>query len=187
MPKKIYFIRHAQSEANIAPDLDNPKYYYDAPITLHGHKQAQNAKKILKNIEFDLYLCSPLTRTLETFSIIFPEHISKAVILPLIREHLDHSCDVGIQPKILRKKFPNFNFSNLNDYWWNNEIPINEKKINFESIHKLDQRVLRFKQWIQNRDEQVIAVVSHGTFISRIINFFLNNCEYEVWYPNNEQ
>jgi hypothetical protein len=31
MTKKVYLIRHAQSEANIASDLDNPKYYYDAP------------------------------------------------------------------------------------------------------------------------------------------------------------
>jgi len=27
--------------------------------------------------------------------------------------------------------------------------------------------------------------VSHGTFISRIIGFHLNNCEYEVWEPVN--
>ena len=31
--KKIYLIRHAESEANVAMDLDNPTYYYDAKIT----------------------------------------------------------------------------------------------------------------------------------------------------------
>ena len=36
MTKKIYLIRHAQSEANIAADLDNPTYYYDSPITKVG-------------------------------------------------------------------------------------------------------------------------------------------------------
>ena len=45
MTKKIYLIRHAQSEANIAADLDNPTYYYDAPITKVGEKQALNAKE----------------------------------------------------------------------------------------------------------------------------------------------
>ena len=50
MTKKIYLIRHAQSEANIAADLDNPTYYYDAPITKEGEKQALNAKEKLKNI-----------------------------------------------------------------------------------------------------------------------------------------
>ena len=47
MTKKVYLIRHAQSEANIAADLDNPKYYYDAPITKLGEKQALNTKKLL--------------------------------------------------------------------------------------------------------------------------------------------
>ena len=50
MTKKIYLIRHAQSEANIAADLDNPTYYYDAPITKVGKKQALNAKEQLTGI-----------------------------------------------------------------------------------------------------------------------------------------
>ena len=53
-------------------------------------------------------LCSPLTRTLQTFSLIFPiTNYSNTIILPLVREHLDHSCDVGRQPSILQKEFPN--------------------------------------------------------------------------------
>ena len=60
-----------------------------------------------------------------------------------------------------------------------------EKTINQESLEDLDIRVEKFKKWIYEREEQTIAVVSHGTFISRIIGFHLNNCEYEVWEPNN--
>ena len=69
---------------------------------------------------------------------------------------------------------------------WNNNIPIDEKAINLESIEDLDKRVRKFKSWINKRSEKKIALVSHGTFISRIINFFLNNCEFEVWYPDND-
>lgn len=129
MTKKIYLIRHAQSEANIAADLDNPTYYYDAPITKAGEKQALNAKEKLKNINFDLMVCSPMTRTLQTFDIIFSKPISNTIILPLIREYLEHSCDVGRQPHLLKKDFPNHDFSHINKYWWNNDIPINEKKL----------------------------------------------------------
>ena len=125
--KKIYLIRHAESEANAASDLDNPTYYYDARITARGRKQAQKTKKILENIKFDEFLCSPLTRTLQTFSIIFPNN--KPIIQPLIREHLVNSCDVGRQPQILKKEFPEYDFSKLDRYWWNNNKPINEKKI----------------------------------------------------------
>ena len=34
MTKKIYLIRHAQSEANAALDLDNNTFYYDAKFSL---------------------------------------------------------------------------------------------------------------------------------------------------------
>ena len=68
MTKKVFLIRHAQSYANAANDLDNPKYYYDSPITNMGKQQALKVKDKLSNINFDLLVCSPLTRTLETFS-----------------------------------------------------------------------------------------------------------------------
>ena len=80
--KKIYLIRHAESEANVAMDIDNPTYYYDAKITKRGEDQAAKARENLKNIEFDTYICSPLTRTIQTFSIIFPN--KKPLIQPLI-------------------------------------------------------------------------------------------------------
>ena len=106
--KKIYLIRHAESEANIAMDLDNPTYYYDARITKRGEGQALKTNKKLENIKFDTYICSPLTRTLQTFFIIFPKEVP--IIQPLIREHSVHSSEVGRQPDILKKEFPLFDF-----------------------------------------------------------------------------
>ena len=185
MKKEIYLIRHAQSEANAALDLDDPTFYYDARITSLGKEQALITHQKLKNIDFDLMLCSPLTRTLETFSLIFPKPIKNTIILPFVREHLDHSCDVGRQPSILKKEFPHLNFNKVEDFWWNNNIPIDEKAINWETLDELDKRIKIFKNWIDERSEKKIAVVSHGTFISRIIQFHLNNCEFEIWYPNN--
>ena len=185
MKKKIYLIRHAQSEANAALDLDNPTFYYDARLTNLGKEQTLKTRKKLVNVNFDLMISSPLTRTLQTFSLIFPQPIKNTIVLPLAREHLDHSCDVGRQPEILKKEFPHFNLSTLKKFWWNNDKFIGEKTINQESLENLDVRVEKFKKWIYERDEKTIAVVSHGTFISRIIGFHLNNCEYAIWKPNN--
>ena len=122
---KLCLIRHAESLANAVSDLDNPTYYYDAKITQRGISQAKKLHNRIKDLSFDKYFCSPLTRTIETFSIIFPNH--KPVFEPLIREHLYHSCDVGRQPKTLKKIFKKYDFSKLENYWWNNNIPINEK------------------------------------------------------------
>ena len=186
MTKKVFLIRHAQSYANVANDLDNPKYYYDSPITNMGKQQALKAKDKLSNINFDLLVCSPLTRTLETFLAIFENPISNTIILPLVREHLDHSCDVGSNPNILQKKFPNLKFDGIDKFWWNNNIFIDERKIKKESLYDLDKRVTLFKDWIRKREEQTIGVVSHGTFISRIIHTFLDNCEFEIWHSEHD-
>ena len=177
--KKIYLIRHAESEANAAVDLDNPTYYYDARITKRGENQALKAKNVLENIHFDTYICSPLTRTLQTFSIIFPDN--KPIIEPLIREHLFHSCDVGRQPSSLKKDFTSFDFSNLNDFWWNNNKPINEKKIVKENFNDIKNRLDKFKLWLNKSNSNTIALVSHGTFLSQITGYMLENCEHYVW------
>ena len=177
--KKIYLIRHAESEANAAVDLDNPTYYYDARITKRGERQALKTKNILENIHFDTYICSPLTRTLQTFSIIFPDN--KPIIEPLIREHLFHSCDVGRQPSSLKKDFTSFDFSNLNDFWWNNNMPINEKKIVKENFNDIKNRLDKFKLWLNKSNSNTIALVSHGTFLSQITGYMLENCEHYVW------
>tara|TARA_B100001123_G_scaffold114705_1_gene133707 strand:- start:670 stop:1212 length:543 start_codon:yes stop_codon:yes gene_type:complete len=177
--RKIYLIRHAESEANAAMDLDNPTYYYDAKITKRGEDQAAKARENLKNIEFDTYICSPLTRTIQTFSIIFPN--KKPLIQPLIREQLYHSCDVGRQPNILKKEFPLFDFSRLNQYWWNNDKPINEKKIVKENFNDIKIRLEKFKSWLIMNDSSTIALVSHGTFLSQITGYLLENCEHFIW------
>ena len=177
--KKVYLIRHAESEANAAVDLDNPTYYYDARITKRGERQALKAKNVLENIHFDTYICSPLTRTLQTFSIIFPDN--KPIIEPLIREHLFHSCDVGRQPSSLKKDFTSFDFSNLNDFWWNNNKPINEKKIVKENFNDIKNRLDKFKLWLNKSNSNTIALVSHGTFLSQITGYMLENCEHYVW------
>ncbi|MDC0060432.1 phosphoglycerate mutase family protein [Pelagibacteraceae bacterium] len=177
--KKIYLIRHAESEANAAVDLDNPTYYYDARITERGESQALKVKNVLENIHFDTYICSPLTRTLQTFSIIFPDN--KPIIEPLIREHLFHSCDVGRQPSSLKKDFTSFDFSNLQDFWWNNNKPINEKKIVKENFNDIKNRLDKFKLWLNKSNSNTIALVSHGTFLSQITGYMLENCEHYVW------
>ena len=177
--KKIYLIRHAESEANAAMDLDNPTYYYDARITKKGEGQALKTREKLINIKFDTYICSPLTRTLQTFSIIFPN--KSPVIEPLIREHLFHSCDVGRQPEFLKKEFKSFNFSNLNKYWWNNDKAINEKKIVKENFNDIKIRLEKFKVWLNKSESETIAVVSHGTFLSQVTGYMLENCEHFIW------
>ena len=183
MRKQVYLIRHAQSEANASYEREDQTIYFDLGITNLGKKQAAITRKLLANIDFDLIVCSPLIRALQTFECIFPKPIQNTVVLPLVREYLNDSADVGSQPDTLRKKFTNFDFSGLQKFWWNNDVSIDEKEVNYESIQNLDARVKKFKKWIDERDEKTIAVISHGTFISRITCSYPDNCDFQIWHP----
>ena len=54
---KLYLIRHAESEANAASDLDNPTYYYDARITQRGVEQAKKLNNRIKNLISHVRIC----------------------------------------------------------------------------------------------------------------------------------
>ena len=180
--KEVYLIRHGESEANVSEFLDlSPDHYiFDAELTAKGRKQAKKTSKRLKNVEFNFVICSPLSRAIQTYEIIFSKRFPKLYINPLMREHVAHSCDIGKQPEELITKFPDIDFSSLNKYWWNNGEEIQEKKIIYESIEDLNLRVQKFKKLIKNIKEKRVAVIGHGTFFSKIIDYYLDNCEYKV-------
>lgn len=64
---KLYIIRHGQTDCN-----KNHRYNcrYDEDINETGVEQAKNAINTIKNLDIDLIICSPLTRTRHTSKII---------------------------------------------------------------------------------------------------------------------
>ena len=46
-----------------------------------------------------------------------------------------------------------------------------------EPAHVFEDRVERFRGWLAERPEKLIAVVGHGTFFSQLTGRFLANCE----------
>ena len=94
------FLRHGEVQNVKDIFYENLPGFY---LSTKGKLQAQKKYEEYKSLNFDAYFCSPLTRALETFSIIFPN--KKPIITDSIREHLYHSCDVGRQPKLLKKEF----------------------------------------------------------------------------------
>ena len=73
--KEVYLIRHGESEANVSEFLDlSPDHYiFDAELTAKGRKQAKKTSKRLKNVEFNFVICSPLSRAIQTYEIIFKQ------------------------------------------------------------------------------------------------------------------
>lgn len=71
MSKTVYFVRHGECIANtkgvIAGRGDN------SPLTDLGRSQAKETAQNLKDIDFDLVITSPMSRTVETTTIIADE------------------------------------------------------------------------------------------------------------------
>ena len=74
-----------------------------------------------------------------------------------------------------------FDFSELKQYWWNNDEPINEKKIEKENFNDIKIRLKKFKSSLMLNNSSTIALVSHGTFLSQITGYLLENCEHFIW------
>lgn len=69
--KKIYFVRHGETEANVARIIAGGEY--ESPLTQKGKSQAKKAGQILKDKNIDTIVCSPMERTIDTATIIARE------------------------------------------------------------------------------------------------------------------
>ena len=65
---KIYYVRHGQTDFNLMKKMQGGGTEKDLNET--GINQAQETKKNLENIKFDVILCSPMNRAKQTAQII---------------------------------------------------------------------------------------------------------------------
>lgn len=69
---KIYVIRHGLTDCNIKKIYNGR---YDEDINKDGIKQATEASKIVKTLNIDLIICSPMKRTKHTMELVNVNHI----------------------------------------------------------------------------------------------------------------
>jgi len=62
---ELYFIRHAECEANTHPEIIGGRSN-SSPLTANGKEQARKLYQRLNNINFDEIFCSPAVRAIET-------------------------------------------------------------------------------------------------------------------------
>lgn len=64
--KVVYFVRHGESEANVAPVFQSP----DSPLSERGRHQAQLIGERVSQLRFDALISSPFARARETAQVI---------------------------------------------------------------------------------------------------------------------
>ncbi|KAG0144010.1 hypothetical protein CROQUDRAFT_660547 [Cronartium quercuum f. sp. fusiforme G11] len=164
MSPKVHLIRHAQAHHNV--DFDNHSFP-DAALTLTGKEQCNelNARTIT-NIQASaqLLVSSPLRRTLQTTLLGFPHLIKRLggpnaiIALPQLQENGSSPADTGSSRAELEKQeeFEGIDFSLLEDEW-------NSKSgVWSPSETSLRKRAGWTRQWLAERPEEEIVIVSHG-------------------------
>lgn len=73
---KLYVIRHAQTDGNLKNIMIGKS---DIPINSIGIEQATKAIEVVKNLDYDFIICSPMLRTKQTCAIVNSKH-NKEVI-----------------------------------------------------------------------------------------------------------
>ncbi|CAD8140871.1 unnamed protein product [Paramecium octaurelia] len=130
MEKKVVFIRHAESEYNLAQriaknsvtevkleeedqDVKYSSKYCDAPLTKFGREQCDPTK--FEDLRIETVVVSPLKRAVETAVLLFQNHPNKPkfVVEPYIREMFLSGCDFGIRLQETINEYPFINYDRL--------------------------------------------------------------------------
>ena len=179
-PTTLLCIRHGQSTFNAAwaaSPVD--PLHFDARLTPLGREQMQAARETLARYPVELVLVSPLTRALETALGVFADHprAPPMRVVPLLRERVENSCDVGRSPAELAADFPALDFAHLPPIWWHAEGAPDDRGVHIEPEDSVRARAEAFRLSLNGYGQRVIAAVGHGTFLRFLTGRALANCE----------
>lgn len=156
--KTVYFVRHGESE-------DNPKPIIQAdssPLSERGHRQAEAAAQRLKHLAFNALIGSPIPRAKQT-----AEHIAEATGHDIV------FSDLFVErrkPKSLEHKpWSDESAKAKWDKWEHSIHGGGERVEDGENWDDLMSRADAALQFILDRPEPVLAVVTHGNFLRALM------------------
>ncbi|CAF0877049.1 unnamed protein product [Adineta ricciae] len=168
--KIVYYMRHFEALHNVRPYDFSIR---DPELSAQGQSQAASAIQVLETIPIiDLVVCSPLKRTLQTYLLMFGNRRNLPLIIhPDIQEVCNEPCDTGSSVEDLKKTFPTLT-SELDVFeqtFGGVEWLEKTKVTSIYSLHQVEQRRKRFLQWLMNRPERHIFVISHNLMLQELI------------------
>ena len=171
--KVVHFIRHAQGQHNLAVATEGEQAYTnwtwrDSRLTPTGIEQSAAAAPVTDKMKFDVVLCSPLSRTLQTAVQAVPSMHGKIVADELCRERVGlNPCDLRREKNVLVKEFPEVSFEHLSgetDADWS---------VNRETLSALQDRC---DEWLAglfdgpaSKDKCYIGCVTHNDFLTMLL------------------
>ncbi len=156
--KVVYFVRHGESEHNIAPVFQAP----DSPLSGRGRAQAEDVAERISCIAFEALISSPFQRAKETAEAIAKRTGKQPEYSPLFVERIKPTSIYG----------KHYEDKDANAIWKNWEKSLYASGLRIEDGENFDDLMARADQalaYLGNRPEKSIVVVTHGFFLRTII------------------
>jgi broad specificity phosphatase PhoE len=188
--KLVHFIRHAEglhNQANREAGDDSPVTfstdgswkYLDAKLSETGIDQCVAARTgLLQNVNPEIILVSPLTRTLQTAHVMFGGSGNiPFMVHDLCRERSGkYTCDKRrSKTEIMEELAPLYHYTNdridFESFGYPTEDDENWSETR-EPSEQVTKRAIDFVQWLATRPEQEIAVVTHSSWLKHLFHAF---------------
>ncbi len=171
---KIYIVRHGQVPHNALGQYN----IVDEDLTELGIEQAKKLKEKIKNINFDIIICSPLNRAKHTAEIVNINN-NEIIYDDRIKER---SCgDLSGKP---------LEVTNRDEYWnYNTTIQYGTS----ENIKLFFERIYNFLDELKIKDYNTVLIVAHSGVSKAFSGYFegikngmflnrgLKNCEIKEY------
>jgi probable phosphoglycerate mutase len=151
--KKIYFVRHGQSEANV----DGIRRGAKTQLTNKGRGQAQVVARRFKDIPIDIVLSSPYNRAYETGQIM-------AEINNVQLEKVNIACERRLPESVLGRSRNDADIQKLVREIFEDWTTNIQSHKDAETFNEMINRADRLIELVNNRDENNIVITSHSFF-----------------------
>lgn len=154
---KMYYVRHGQTDWNLARKMQGGQTERNLNET--GKEQAEQTRRELADVKYDIIICSPMERAKETARI-----ISQGRNVPMVTDERLRERKLGeMEGNPITEECEKL----IWDYNQNIEIK------GGESLSEFEKRVLDFLEEAKNKYENdTILVVAHGG-VAKVIKAYL--------------
>jgi ribonuclease H / adenosylcobalamin/alpha-ribazole phosphatase len=156
--KIVYFVRHGQSEDNVAPVFQSP----NSPLNEKGRRQAERVAERVSKLDFGALIASPFERAKQTAEAISRATGANAEYSYLFVER--------VKPTYINGK--PYTDEKANKLWreWQKSLYTSgaraEDGENFDDLLTRSDKALAF---LSAKSEQSLVVVTHGYFLRTIV------------------
>jgi probable phosphoglycerate mutase len=154
----VYFVRHGQSQANVAPVFQAP----DSPLSEIGHRQAERIAERVSKLPVEALIASPFRRSSETAEAIAKMTGMEVEYSELFVERIKPTCING-------KPYDDEAANAIWRHWDKSLYTPGKRVLDGENFDDLVERADNALAFLRKRPERSLVVVTHGYFLRTIL------------------